>query len=266
MKIAIISYDRADRQDTLSMLRRIGAPREDITIFLNSKDDYIGYKKYMPEVANVVCVEKPNVSGNCNTVLNSLSDGEFCLLLDDDVKKIVRWEQSKKASYGAVREITYKELVHDMNGMEKVMQKYGMLFFGVAPLGNPLIMSNFFKSGGELSYNKIFQGGLLGIRKGHLHFDENVAVLSDYDFFFNCLSHGVPTLRNNLYHAVKRKNEKTKGGTYDLISMGYKEKTLFMLKSKYPNLLTLKKDLSGVRVSDAVPKGDMHWGRTESGE
>ena len=82
----IASYQRAGEQRTLELLKRLGVPRNDIILSVQTESDHDAYKKYESD-ATIIYREAHNAAGNRNNILDWLPRGEHLVMLDDDISE-----------------------------------------------------------------------------------------------------------------------------------------------------------------------------------
>lgn len=246
MIFGIISYHRAEAQKTLDYLTKNGVPKDSILLSLNDPKDVERYRALYSERAKIICKEKGNAAGNRNNILEYIGAGKRLVLLDDDVKWFEKWEEVGRQ--GKMRKIPFGEVVQALEAGFNLAEAYGSRVFGFYPTSNPLFIKQTRESDGEYSFDRLFQGGCMGIITSEDRFDERVPVCDDYEFILRQISNGRGAIRINSYAAVKDKDFTTTGGCYEAYKSGAQKRALLMIAKKYSHLVTVKKDYNGLRM------------------
>lgn len=246
MIFGIISYHRAETQKTLDYLTQNRVPKDKIILSLNDPKDIERYRELYSDRAKIICKEKGNAAGNRNNILEYIGKGKRLVLLDDDVKWAEKWEE--KGRQGKMRKISFEEFTEALESGFNLAEAYGSRVFGFYPMSNPLFIKQTRESDGDYSFDKLFQGGCMGIVTSDDRFDERVPVCDDYEFILRQISNGRGAIRINSYAVVKDKDFTTTGGCYEAYKNGAQKKALTMIAKKYPHLVSVKKDFSGLRI------------------
>lgn len=167
MKFAIPSYKRADSQMTFKWLKEIGAPMEDVYVFVQNEKDYEEYQKY--EHSNLIFfAEKHNNAGNRNNILNYFPAGEHIVMIDDDIKEIYY-----KASDGEVNKIESFDVFRQLCEYGfNTAKKMKTVMFGFNQTYNRLWLQNNVSS-------KCMISVIFGIINTDLRFNEDLDLLVD---------------------------------------------------------------------------------------
>lgn len=246
MIFGIISYHRSETQKTLDYLTKNGIPKEKIILSLNDPKDVGRYKELYAERAKIICKEKGNAAGNRNNILEYIGTGKRLVLMDDDVKWAEKWEE--KGKQGKMRRMSFEEFLEALETGFNLAEAYGGRVFGFYPMSNPLFIKQTKESDGDYSFDKLFQGGCMGVITSGDRFDERVPVCDDYEFILRQISNGRGAIRINGCTVVKDKDFTTTGGCYEAYRSGAQKKALTMIAKKYPHLVSVKKDFSGLRM------------------
>lgn len=247
MIFGIISYHRLERQRTLKYLVENGVPKENIILSVNDKNDLISYTEKYRQYATIIYREKHNAAGNRNTILNHVGIGKRLVLMDDDVKGIAKWVPDG-GTHGKMVRTSFTEFIEALNIGFDVLEAFGSKIFGFYPTGNSMFIHQTLQSDGIYSFDKLFQGGCVGIITSENRFDERIPVCDDYDFIINQISRKRTVIRINNFTALKEKDFSTKGGCYEAYKNGAQKKALIMIAKKYPKIVSVKKDYTGLRL------------------
>lgn len=249
IKFAIISYKRAGNVLTLDWLESVGIPKDDIIIALNNPDDFEPYKElYGDRVSDIVCVEKDNVGGNSNNVMDYFTLGQRFFLLDDDVRKVQKYSM-QGGKYGTLNDLDGEGFLKEAEYMFNACDYHGAEMFGFYPVNNKMELLNYAAKKEHYGIKRLFQGGIMGFKKGSARFDEKQRLFTDYDMQLQYLSRGVPTLRDNYCVIIKKANKGFEGGCKADYDSGKDRYYLQRLKHKYGDLLTIKKGYKGITLN-----------------
>lgn len=247
MKFGIISYHRSERQKTLEYLIENGVPKENIILSLNDQEDLKEYTAKYSRYAEIIFRKKNNAAGNRNTILEHIGPGQRLILLDDDVKGFAKWVPEGGA-HGKMSKASFSEFMQVVEEGFGVVEGFGGRLFGFYPTGNSMFIHQTLQGDGTYSFNKLFQGGCVGIVTSEDRFDERIPVCDDYDFICGQIARNRTVVRINNVTALKEKDFSTKGGCYEAYQNGAQKRALIMISKKYPKLVTVKKDYSGLRL------------------
>lgn len=87
MKIVIPTYDRSDRFETLSFLKKNNIPIENIYIFLANEEEKIKYINSFGEQYNWI-IGIIGLNNQRNFITNYFDDGEIIISMDDDIEDL----------------------------------------------------------------------------------------------------------------------------------------------------------------------------------
>ena len=79
-------------------------------------------------------------------------------------------------------------------------------------------------------------------------FDETIPVCDDYEFILRQIATRKGIIRMNDCAAAKDKDFTTTGGCYEAYASGAQKRALIMIANRYPKLVSVKKDYSGLRM------------------
>ena len=88
MKIAIPTYDRSDRFETLTFLKKYNFPIENIYIFLANEDEKQKYINSFGEEYNWI-IGVIGLTQQRNFITNYFDDGEIIISMDDDIEDLI---------------------------------------------------------------------------------------------------------------------------------------------------------------------------------
>lgn len=247
MLFGIISYHRAEKQKTLDFLTGNGVRKEDIILALNDEADIEPYTARYAERAKIIFGKKNNAAGNRNNILDAVKPGTRIVLMDDDVKGISKWRNTGK-KYGEMQACSFGDFERVVEKGFSLCEAYGSNIFGFYPTENSMFISQTLQADGEYSIDRLFQGGCVGMIVSEERFDERVPVCDDYEYIVRQISRRRGVIRINTHAAIKEKDFSTKGGCYEAYQNGAQKKALMMIARKYPHIVTVKKDYTGLRV------------------
>lgn len=231
IKFCIPSYKRADKQDTLAFLHRMGVPAEDIYIFVQTEDDHVSYENRYGSLCNIVFVPADGIAKARNNILEFFGNRENILMLDDDVSCFS--VGSKDAKF---REIPAgKTFMSIVRGMFSVASQLHGYMFGMYPVYNEFFMNN------DIS-TKVTVNTVLGFPKGFpLRFDNSYKAKEDIELCGRILSSGGRVIRfNNL--AFKAKHRTNAGGANESWQSDANEKVARQLALIYPDVFDVRKN------------------------
>ena len=249
MIYGIPSYKRAEKQETLDFLLRMGVNPEQIYIIVQTNDDYKEYKNRYGSVCNVVYEPADGVSAARNNVLNLLIDKDDLLMMDDDVSSFAVGSKGKK--FVEIQAAQFESVVKRMFDINA--QLHGRMF-GMYPVWNEFFMSN------DIS-TKVTVNTVLGFPKGFpLRFNEKYKAKEDIELCGRILSSGGRVVRfNNI--AYKAKHRTNPGGAYDAWHSDINKRLSSELELIYPDVFSVKSNNPNeVRlVKRDEKKGGVRW-------
>lgn len=224
--IAIPSYHRSGKQDTLTYLTTLGVPKDRIFIFVQDKDDYSAYQQYKDQ-CNIVFAEADCVTKARNNILNTLSTN--LVMMDDDIRRISVLKDKHlvpledKASFDKIFDDCFK---HTKDNKGKM--------FGIYPVYNDYFMS-------QTVSTRVTVNTVLGFTENFgLRFDERYKAKEDIELCARILKAGGNVFRYN-YLTVDAKHRTNDGGCHKEWHSGENEKAVKMLCLSYPTILKPKK-------------------------
>ena len=231
---------------TLKTLLDLGINKEDIVISLNDEDDFNTYKeKYSPDI-KVIYKKGNNVACNRNNILNHFNEGDYVMVLDDDIKSIKKYVLNE-GKYGKLIKLTKEELEEYLLEAFEETRKVKSSFFGTYAIDNTMMLKSTILGQGKYSINKMFQGGSTGfIVDKETRYDEDMLLLDDYEIILNNIRKGKFVLRRNDIVFVTPKMGSSQGGYFDIYKQGKQKEYLIKLSNKYPGWFKIKKDYSGI--------------------
>lgn len=247
---AIISYHRPECISVKTLLD-LGIAKDDITIFLQNKEDCEEYKKTNPDIKQVF-VEGRGCSVNRNNVLryDGYSVGDWVCLLDDDVLSFTKINLffdggQPKANSRKIRDKAVFE--QEISKCFEQAEQIGSILWGCAPTGNAMFAKGRLITDGEFSVNKLFQGGLIGhIIDKKTYYNESYRTVEDYEIQLKIISSGGITIRKNDISTSKKPNRNYRGGLFETYRTDATENDLDRLCTEYNRYVKVKPDYSGV--------------------
>jgi len=221
MKIAIPSYRRPIVK-TLALLNEFS--RDEIYIFVHDAEDYAKYQ-INAERAHIIQTNAPlGIVNQRNFILDYFPEGERILMLDDDIKKILR--------------MFYKRLivVTDLRKLFKMgfelCEAKGYKLWGIYPIKNIFFMKM------KASERHFIIGTLTGIINNKLRYDQNLKVKEDYDFTLQNIIKFGGALRLD-YYTIEAEHYTNKGGCVDYRNEQIERECADYLIKKYPKFLRI---------------------------
>lgn len=182
------SYKRSTGLITAKWLHNV------ITII--AENEYQGYIKNNPECKFIKCSDKAqgNVARIRNWILdNFLSEHDWLVILDDDVKHISIWEENENVV------LTEKEVYVFMEKYSRVAEEWGIKFWGINI--NPDKQG--YKEQMPFSCKQFIGGPAQAFSKDFgLRYDERFTLKEDYDLTIQALNRYRRILRVNKAHYV----------------------------------------------------------------
>lgn len=176
--IGIPSAGRADKQFTLDYLERIGVPRERILFAVQTKADLEDYTAagICERVLAITYGPAHNAAGNRNNLLNAVEPGAEMLMLDDDIREIVRLESAADGAHRAETVDSFPALLRLAADGFAAARKLGAFGFGVSGWQLPERMAF------SVSTSALCGGAVMGIIAGAARFSPLYDTKEDYAF------------------------------------------------------------------------------------
>lgn len=242
--IAIPSYQRADKQDTIKYLSRLGVPKDKIYIFVQTQNDYETYQKYAG-AANIVCVKANTVSEARNNILRHFDCN--ILMLDDDIRRLGTLKN------GALIPTNDRAIfAENINRCFEYTKANKGKLFGVYPVYNDYFMSATIST--KTSVNTVM--GFVG--KFDMEFDEGFVAKEDLELCGRILHRGGRVFRYN-HIAVDAKHRTNDGGCKENWHNGENEKAARRLCIMYPEIYARQKNPQEVRMAIKDVKKPHHF-------
>ncbi len=173
MKICIPSYGRADDQPTLEYLFNLDVPRMWIYLIVSREEDLDAYQPWSDLVADIVYAPGETPVKARNAALDMCSFGEELLLLDDDIKELIRLKPGEPKQSEPIGREKFKQLI--ALGFAQA-RKANTIAWGVYPVANPYFMHP------TVTNPSIIIGTVFGlIKTAGFNFDNSFTVKEDYE-------------------------------------------------------------------------------------
>lgn len=122
MKIAIPTYNRSNRFETLSFLKKNNIPIENIYIFLASEEEKIKYINSFGNEYNWI-IGIIGLNNQRNFITNYFNDGEIIISMDDDIEELIHADN--------------KPLLDWLNECIEYLKKSNYALLSICPSVNP---------------------------------------------------------------------------------------------------------------------------------
>lgn len=242
MKFLIPSYKRHDRVKTIDTLERLGIPSEDIYIGTQTEEEFKRYERSIGERAKVVFGKAHNCAGNRNNLLKTLQDGEYAVLMDDDVNGLARYNP-KSGKYGAFEPVEKDEFARFISMAVKEMERNNVNLSGPQTGTNAMFAQSSARRGRKYHKNKVVNGGCMIVRKtSTTRYDDTFDCYDDIEASLREVAEGRGTLVFYKYCIRKAGDQKNRGGCFGIYQNGGKEKALKRLEEMYYPLAVRSKD------------------------
>ena len=241
IKIVIPTYKRPDSQDTLDYLEKIKYPKEDITLFVQTKDEFSYHKKHNGYRDNkVIYADANNITEQRNNILGFFA-GDMIVQMDDDIRGI---SFLSLLNHGKLKKVENgKSLKSFFESAFATAIKANTIMWGLYPVHNAFYMKD-----GHSEW-ALVMGSCMGIINKDLRFDEKFILKQDYELSCRVLKKYGKVIRfNNV--AADAKHFDNPGGCkvyrdkyYDQIFRMILQKHGDILKPnpKRPNEILLRK-------------------------
>ncbi len=211
VKFCIPSYQRADRQKTLALLEKIGVPKEQIVLSVQTVADKKEYTKagVAQRVGTFLYREGTCVADNRNTLLDHFHRGSKIVLLEDDINKIQHLKIDKLTGKHSLSDVTsYDELMHICKRGFSIAAQEKTIAFGLNMYRNATFMRKGYHR------RKLCDTGFLGIIVSDLRFDNKLKVYDDSDMCARIIKRFGAFISLEDYTCVI--DRKARGGCHDL--------------------------------------------------
>ena len=174
--IGIPRAGRAGELLTLDYLERIGVPRERIILSVQSKADLEDYTAagVCERVRALIYGPARNAAGNRNNLLNAVEQGTELLMLDDDIRDIVRLDSAADGTLSHID--TFPALLRLAAEGFAAARKKGAWGFGITGF----YLAEYMRF--NVRTAAICGGAVLGIITGEARFNPEYDTKEDYAF------------------------------------------------------------------------------------
>ena len=241
MKILIPSYKRCGDVRPLEFASDIA---DEVIISTQTEAEYRMYEEAYSEVATVVLRDAHNASGNRNTLLMELRDGERAVMVDDDVKSILVCTGEKG---NQARPVTRADLDEYFDAMEAAGAAVG----GCYPIANPY----FAYSRPRMTKNDMLVGDVMLFIGGCAMFNESYDACEDYELVLRTIARGGDVMRFNRLIAPTTSSGmkaalsgQTKGGLAEAYANGAHRDAIMRLAREYAPIAKLGRDRTSIRI------------------
>lgn len=251
MRFLIPSFHRCGACTSAVYLHECGVPREQIIIGTQTEDDYEAYSYKYDRIATVTYREAHNCAGNRNNLLELAEKGEPVVLMDDDIRKMQRYDVPKKG-HGVATDLHGEGFARAVETLQRIKGKAGARIAGIASHSNGINLERMHRSGKKWETNKLLSGMFIVVDGGHRLFDEGYDCLDDFELCLRTLQSGGKTLRANWLIASKPQDTTNRGGCRDVYDAGGKAKVLQRLEREYGGIAKAKKDGTGMQLRSGL--------------
>lgn len=241
LKILIPSYKRCG---DVRPIEFSGALSDDIIIATQTEDEFRSYSEAYSGRAKIIYRKAHNASGNRNTLLLELAEGERAMMIDDDVKSIQVCMGEKNSQ---AREVTRDDIDACFDAMEAAGVKVG----GCYPIANPY----FAYARAEKTKNDILVGDVMLFIGGCALFNEDYDACEDYELVLRTIANGDDVMRFNRLIAPTTSSGmkgalsgQTKGGLADAYASGAHHDAIMRLAREYAPIAKLGSDKTSIRI------------------
>ena len=228
--IGIASYKRADNCRTLDFLERIGFPRDQILLSVQTQKDAAAYMEAgVHKRVGVFAYQEANTAGeNRNTILNHLANRTMLVLMDDDIISIETLDES---GTGLRAVETLEEFDAIVKRGFRLAKKNGTLCWGVYPVRNAYFMSNGY------ARRNVVTTQVMGMIVSDFRFAQGLRTKDDYELCCRVIRRHGACIRLN---DVTINAPKSKGGCEEAWrDKAAAKRVAEMLCAKYPDILRL---------------------------
>lgn len=166
MKIAIPTYNRPELK-SLELAESI-VGKENVYVFFHNEEDRA---KYTKPITNAVITNKPKGIGRQrNAILDYFEDGEWIIMMDDDLSEIYKLKMGKLAA------LTPEEARAEFQKNIDICDQNNCYLWGVYPCANAFFMNN------RITNKAFIIGWIMGVKINMLRFDETFPTKEDFDY------------------------------------------------------------------------------------
>lgn len=238
MRFLIPSYRRCGNVHTIDLLRGYGVKSRDITIGVQTKDDYRDYGNRYDGV-RCVLTEARNAAGNRQGLLRMLNYGERAVLMDDDLVSF---------SYLVVDGERGKLVRMEGDAFYRMLRSGFSLdadIFGVSNVANCVMMTKSLKGGKRVSINSMVTGNFMGVSAGRVRFDPSIDLGEDYEACAHVVCNGGRTAKlKDVTFRTKARNGVAPGGCHDLYRRLDHRAELQKIVDRYPGIVRFSRKTS----------------------
>lgn len=230
IKFAIPTYQRADKQLSLKMLKDFGYTKDEIIMSTQTEEDYKAYKEKYDNDCTIIYKEGHSVTENRNTLIDYFDKGQWVIMLDDDIQGFF------KLSGKGLKKIETREEIEKMfNDFFEYTEKNNGRMWGVYPCKNAFFMK-------QSINKKDIINSCLGLIIDQ-RFDEELKTKEDIELCCRYIKSGYNIIRFNfITYDVKHKQ---KGGCCEVWKSEINDVVAKKLVAKYPKLLKLNSRRKG---------------------
>nr|DAN84132.1 MAG TPA: hypothetical protein [Caudoviricetes sp.] len=222
--VAIPSYQRVDKQETLEYFSSLGVPKERIYIFVQTSADREQYRRYESK-ANIVLAAADRVARARNNILQHFGGSTNILMLDDDISTISILRGGKLVPLK-----TREELASNINRCFAIAKKRGAELLGLYPVYNAFFMSR------TISLKATVNTAIGFVKGSNLRFDESYQTKEDIELCARILSAGGNVIRYN-FLTIKPRHRTNSGGCHEVWKSGVNKESAERLCKMYPDIL-----------------------------
>lgn len=251
MRYMIPSYHRCGGCTTARYLHECGVTKESIVIGTQTADDYESYTRAYGKIAEVMYKDASNCAGNRNNLLEYADIGETVVLMDDDIRKLQRFDVPK-TGHGIATDIHGKAIEETFGTLARIRKKSGASVAGIANHSNVVNLERLHRTGKKWETSRLLSGMVMLIDGGKRQFDESYDCLDDFELCLRVIESGGTTLRANWIIASKPQDTTNVGGCKKVYESGGKRLVLERLEKRYGGIAKIKKNWSGMQLRSGL--------------